>query len=91
MSTELFQATKLVLELTILHSKTRCELWLKTKINLLTSTEALRLWGPFIETVNITLKCLYVPKMLFNKRICSEIEKFSEFLKQKTKLRNFWS
>ena len=36
-----FQATKLVSELTIIHSQTRCELWLKTNLSFLTSTEAL--------------------------------------------------
>ena len=38
----------LVLELTILYSQTRCELWLKTILSqiklFLTSTEALRRW-----------------------------------------------
>ena len=37
-----FQATKLVLELTIFYSQTLCELWLKTKLSFLTSTEAWR-------------------------------------------------
>ena len=76
------QATKLVLELTILYSQTRWELWLKTELSILTSTEALRRWGLFITTENIILKRCYVPKVLFNKRFCSEIVQFSEFLTQ---------
>ena len=41
---------ELVLELTILHSQTRCELELKTKLSFLTSTEALRRpWVIFIK------------------------------------------
>ena len=76
------QATKLVSELTILHSQTRWELWLKTELSILTSTEALRRWGLFITTENIILKRCYVPKVLFNRRLCFEIVQFSEFLTQ---------
>ena len=76
------QATKLVSELTILYSQTRWELWLKTELSILTSTEALRRWGLFITTENITLKRCYVPKVLFNRRFCFEIVQFSEFLTQ---------
>ena len=65
------QATKLVSELTILYSQTRWELWLKTELSILTSTEALRRWGLFITTENIILKRCYVPKVLFNRRFCS--------------------
>ena len=64
------QATKLVSELTILYSQTRWELWLKTELSILTSTEALRRWGLFITTENIILKRCYVPKVLFNRRFC---------------------
>ena len=56
------QATKLVSELTILYSQTRWELWLKTELSIMTSTEALRRWGLFITTENITLKHCYLPK-----------------------------
>ena len=76
------QATKLVSELTILYSQTRWELWLKTELSILTSTEALRRWGLFITTENIILKRCYVPKVLFNKTFCFEIVQFSEFLTQ---------
>ena len=76
------QATKLVSELTILYSQTRWELWLKTELSILTSNEALRRWGLFITTENITLKRCYVPKVLFNRRFCFEIVQFSEFLTQ---------
>ena len=65
------QATKLVSELTILYSQTRWELWLKTELSILTSTEALRRWELFITTENIILKRCYVPKVLFNRRFCS--------------------
>ena len=56
------QATKLVSELTILYSQKRWELWLKTELSILTSTEALRRWGLFITTENIILSVVMYPK-----------------------------
>ena len=65
-----FEAKKLALELKVLRSQTRCEIYLgKNKVIFLTLSEALRQGDNYLEpAVNIIYIFQYVPKVLFNKR-----------------------